>query len=58
MDADEKHRKLVTLIRSGKGSVTYAQRSNAMQPQSASGAMGSAAHRCADKKTGIHRRRS
>lgn len=43
MDADEKHRKLVTLIRSGKGSVTYAQRSNAMQPQSASGAMGSAA---------------
>ena len=43
MDADEKHRKLVTLIRSGKGSVAYAQRSNAMQPQSASGAMGSAA---------------
>ena len=43
MDADEKHRKLVTLIRSGKGNVAYAQRSNAMQPQSVSGAMGSAA---------------
>lgn len=43
MDADTRHRELVTLIRSGKGNVTYAQRSNAMQPQSASGAMGSAA---------------
>ena len=43
MDADEKHRELVTLIRSGKGNVAYAQRSNAMQPQSVSGAMGSAA---------------
>ena len=43
MDADEKHRKLVALIRSGKGNVAYAQRSNAMQPQSVSGAMGSAA---------------
>lgn len=43
MDADEKHRKLVTLIRSGKGNVAYAQRSSAMQPQSVSGAMGSAA---------------
>ena len=43
MDADEKHRELVKLIRSGKGNVAYAQRSNAMQPQSVSGAMGSAA---------------
>ena len=43
MDADEKHRELVTLIRSGKGNVAYAQRSTAMQPQSTSGAMGSAA---------------
>lgn len=43
MDADEKHRELVTLIRSGKGNVAYAQRSNAMQPQSVSGSMGSAA---------------
>ena len=43
MDADEKHRELVQLIRSGKGNVAYAQRSNAMQPQSVSGAMGSAA---------------
>lgn len=43
MDADTRHRELVTLIRSGKGNVAYVQRSNAMQPQSASGAMGSAA---------------
>ena len=43
MDADEKHRELVTLIRSGKGNAAYVQRSNAMQPQSVSGAMGSAA---------------
>lgn len=42
MDADPKHRELVALLRTGKGNKTYAERNNAMQPISVSGAMASA----------------
>ena len=42
MDADPKHRELVRLLRTGKGNKTYAERNNAMQPISVSGAMASA----------------
>ena len=43
MDADPKHRELVTLMRSGTGRKSYAEKNNAMQPQSVSGAAASAA---------------
>ena len=43
MDADPKHRELVTLMRSGTGGKSYAEGNNAMQPQSVSGAAASAA---------------
>lgn len=43
MDADQKHRELVTLMRSGTGGQSYAEGNNAMQPQSVSGAAVSAA---------------
>ena len=42
MDADPQHRQLVRLLRTGKGNKTYAERNNAMQPISVSGAMASA----------------
>ena len=42
MDADPQHRQLVRLLRTGKGKKTYAERNNAMQPISVSGAMASA----------------
>ena len=42
MDADPQHRQLVQLLRTGKGNKTYAERNNAMQPISVSGAMASA----------------
>ena len=42
MDADPQHRQLVRLLRTGKGNKTYAERNNAMQPISVSGAMTSA----------------
>lgn len=42
MDADPQHRQLVLLLRTGKGNKTYAERNNAMQPISVSGAMASA----------------
>ena len=42
MDADPQHRQLVRLLRTGKGNKTYAERNNAMQPISESGAMASA----------------
>lgn len=42
MDADPQHRQLVRLLRTGKGNRTYAERNNAMQPISVSGAMASA----------------
>ena len=38
MDADPKHRELVTLMRIGTGGKSYAEKNNAMQPQSVSGA--------------------
>lgn len=50
MDADPKHRELVTLLRIGTGGQSYAERSNAMQPQSVSGAAASAA--TIEKSTG------
>ena len=50
MDADPKHRELVTLMRVGADGQSYAQRSNAMQPQSVSGAAASAA--VPEKSTG------
>ena len=40
MDADPKHRELVALLRTGKGNKTYAERSNAMQPDGSTGAAG------------------
>ena len=43
MDADPKHRELVTLMRIGTGRKSYAEKNNAMQPQSVSGAAASAA---------------
>ena len=43
MDESPRHRKLVNLMRAGEGNEIYAQRQNAMQPQNASGALGSAA---------------
>ena len=43
MDADPKHRELVTLMRIGTGGQSYAEKNNAMQPQSVSGAAASAA---------------
>ena len=43
MDADPKHRKLVTLMRIGTGGQSYAEKNNAMQPQSVSGAAARAA---------------
>ena len=43
MDADPKHRELVTLMRIGTGGKSYAEGNNAMQPQSVSGAAASAA---------------
>lgn len=43
MDADTKHRELVTLMRIGTGGKSYAERNNAMQPQSVSGVAASAA---------------
>lgn len=42
MDADPQHRQLVRLLRTGKGNKTYAERNNAMQSISVSGAMASA----------------
>ena len=42
MDADPKHRELVALLRMGSGNEIYAERSDAMQPISVSGAMASA----------------
>ena len=42
MDEDPQHRQLVRLLRTGKGNKTYAERNNAMQPISVSGAMASA----------------
>ena len=42
MDADPQHRQLVRLLLTGKGNKTYAERNNAMQPISVSGAMASA----------------
>lgn len=42
MDADPQHRQLVRLLRTGEGNKTYAERNNAMQPISVSGAMASA----------------
>ena len=42
MDADPQHRQLVRLLRTGKGNKTYAERNNAMQPISVSGAIASA----------------
>lgn len=43
MDADLRHRKLVSLMRAGMGGQSYAERNNAMQPRSVSGAAASAA---------------
>ena len=43
MDADPRHRKLVSLMRAGMGGQSYAERNNAMQPRSVSGAAASAA---------------
>ena len=43
MDADPKHRELVTLMRIGTGGQSYAEKNNAMQPRSVSGAAASAA---------------
>lgn len=43
MDADPKHRELVTLMRIGTGGQSYAEKNNAMQPQSVSGAAARAA---------------
>lgn len=43
MDADPRHRKLVSLMRAGMGEQSYAERNNAMQPRSVSGAAASAA---------------
>ena len=43
MDADPKHRELVTLMHIGTGGKSYAERNNAMQPQSVSGVAASAA---------------
>lgn len=43
MDADPRHRKLVSLMRAGMGGLSYAERNNAMQPRSVSGAAASAA---------------
>lgn len=43
MDADPKHRELVTLMRIGTGGQSYAERNNAMQPQSVSGVAARAA---------------
>ncbi len=43
MDADPKHRELVTLMRIGTGGQSYAEKNNAMQPQSVSGAAAGAA---------------
>ena len=43
MDADPKHRELVTLMRIGTGGKSYAEKNNAMQPQSVSGAAARAA---------------
>lgn len=43
MDADPKHRELVTLMRIGTGGQSYAEKNNAMQPQSVSGVAASAA---------------
>lgn len=42
MDADPRHRKLVSLMRAGMGGQSYAERNNAMQPRSVSGAAASA----------------
>ena len=42
MDADPKHRELVALLRTGSGNEIYAERSDAMKPISASGAMAGA----------------
>ena len=50
MDEDDRHRELVTLMRIGTGGQSYAERSNAMQPQSVSGAAASAA--APEKSTG------
>ncbi len=43
MDADPRHRKLVSLMRAGMGGQSYAERNNAMQPRSVSGAAASTA---------------
>lgn len=43
MDADPKHRELVTLMRIGTGGQSYAEKNNAMQPQSVSGVAARAA---------------
>ena len=43
MDADPRHRKLVSLMRAGMGGQSYAERNNAMQPRNVSGAAASAA---------------
>ena len=43
MDADPRHRKLVSLMRAGMGGQSYAERNNAMQPRNVSGAVASAA---------------
>ena len=43
MDADPRHRKLVSLMRAGMGGQSYAERNNAMQPRNVSGAAASTA---------------
>ena len=43
MDADPRRRKLVSLMRTGTGGQSYAERNNALQPRSVSGAAASAA---------------
>ena len=43
MDADPRHRKLVSLMHAGMGGQSYAERNNAMQPRSVSGAAASTA---------------
>lgn len=50
MDADPRHRKLVSLMRAGMGGQSYAERNNAMQPRNVSGAAASAA--VPEKSTG------
>ena len=43
MDADPRHRKLMSLMRAGMGGQSYAERNNAMQPRNVSGTAASAA---------------